>query len=92
MGECVAIASSRSVSGQLAGGELRILFSKLAIYLQSPATFVFVFDGPGRPGVKRGTKIIHREPRWTKQAKELIQYFGYHVHQVRHLYFCRSNH
>ena len=85
MAECVAAASSPTVSGQIPGGELYIFFNKLATYLQSSATYVFILDGPGRPGVKRSTKVIDREPRWTKQVKELICCFGYHVHQVRYL-------
>ena len=83
MAECVAAASSPTVSGQIPGGELYIFFNKLATYFQSPATFVFVLDGLGRPNVKRGTNVVQREPRWTNHVKELIRCFGYHIHQVR---------
>ena len=69
--------------------ELRILFFKLCRYLRSPVTLVFVFDGPQRPHVKRGKKVVHRAHQLTEEAKELITAFGFYYHQVssRH-YFC----
>lgn len=69
------------------GDEICGLFNKLAGFLKCPATFIFVYDGPGRPKVKRGHRVIQKEPRWTKASKILIRYFGYYSWDVR---YCDS--
>lgn len=84
MAECHNASVAANIHGELTGGAILFFFNKLAIYLKSPATFVFVFDGPGRPKVKRDHGVKSSEPRWSKVVRELIQYFGYHVHQVSH--------
>jgi hypothetical protein len=54
--------------------------------LKSPVTLVFVFDGEGRPKVKRSHKVGGPPPWWANVAKDLILYFGYDSHQVSKSY------
>jgi hypothetical protein len=82
MAECTAATLTAGVNGQLPGGGLFIFFNKLAAYLKCAVTLVFVFDGPERPAFKRGKNVRHLSPWWTDRAKDLIHYFGYHIHQV----------
>ncbi|KAF9474954.1 PIN domain-like protein [Pholiota conissans] len=63
-------------------GSLIILFNKLAKYLSIPATFIFVFDGPERPKIKRSHEVRTAVLRWTQTVQNLVRYFGYHVHQA----------
>ncbi|KAJ7893693.1 PIN domain-like protein, partial [Mycena olivaceomarginata] len=43
---------------------------------------VFVFDGPGRPSIKRGTRVISR-PLWLiDHLKKMITYFGFHFYDA----------
>lgn len=82
MDECVAVAVAGGIHGHFSA--LRPLFFRLANLLSIPANFVFVFDGPNRPLNKRGKTInTNRTLSWVGLAKELIQIFGFHVHQVR---------
>lgn len=39
---------------------LRVLFFKTLKLLQYPILLVFVFDGPGKPGMKRGVRVAGR--------------------------------
>lgn len=82
MAECTAAAAKTSLSGRWAGDEIYILFLRLCDYLKYPVTFVFILDGDGRPDIKRGHRVVRRDPRWTRLAKELIRLFGYYFHQV----------
>ena len=92
MAECTAATLAAGVNGQLPGGGLYILFNKLAAYLKCAVVLVFVFDGPERPAIKRGKKVKDVLPCWTDQAKDLIRYFGYYVHQVIKLTFIPATH
>jgi XPG N-terminal domain len=57
--------------------ELRVIFFKLAYLLQFPITPLFVFDGPGRPPVKRGVNVVEK-PHWlTLPMKELLDGFRF---------------
>ncbi|KAF7369882.1 hypothetical protein MSAN_00617500 [Mycena sanguinolenta] len=60
--------------------ELRILYNRLASLLELPLRIVFVFDGPMRPDVKRGTRVLTHGHPLTAQFQELISHFGYHSH------------
>ncbi|KAJ6603727.1 hypothetical protein B0H10DRAFT_1957785 [Mycena sp. CBHHK59/15] len=59
---------------------LKILFYQLCSFLQAPVIFVFVFDSPGRPSIKRGKKVINCPPSVIEPLKGMIKSFGY--------YFC----
>jgi XPG I-region len=62
--------------------ELRCLFYKLASFLKVPVTPLFVFDGPSRPGSKRGKRVIAK-PHWlTKPFQELLEAFGFPYYTV----------
>lgn len=82
MAECQSASVAAGTHGDLTGGAIRFFFNKMAIYLKSPATFVFVFDGPGRPGIKRGHHVRVSEPRWHRSIRRLIPFLGQHIHDV----------
>jgi hypothetical protein len=82
MAECTAATLAPGVNGQLPGGCLYILFNKLAAYLKCAVVFVFVFDGLERPAIKCGKQVKNALPWWTDQAKDLVCYFGYYIHQA----------
>lgn len=62
--------------------QLQFFFYKLCRLLRAPATYVFVFDGPGRPAKKRGHNVVNRALWYTQYAKSLIEAFGFHWHVV----------
>jgi holliday junction resolvase YEN1 len=68
-----------------ANPELRTLFFRLARYLQFPIAPVFVFDGPGRPSVKRGRKVIKIAHWLTTRVQEMISLFGFQWYKVSDL-------
>lgn len=89
MAECTGATLAAGVNGQFSGGALHIFFTKLCVYLTYPATFIFVFDGRGRPAVKRGHAVRNVPLHWEPHARVLIQSFGFHVHDVRiFMYSC----
>lgn len=64
-------------------GALRTLFYQLCNFQEAPLTPIFVFDGAGRPAIKRGVRVDHR-PLWLiAPLKSLIQSFGYYQYDVR---------
>ncbi|KAJ7882730.1 hypothetical protein B0H14DRAFT_2565125, partial [Mycena olivaceomarginata] len=60
--------------------QLRILFYRIAYLLTFPIRVVFVFDGPARPEIKRGTNVLARGHPLTSPFQKLIEVFGYHWH------------
>ncbi|KAJ7154732.1 PIN domain-like protein, partial [Mycena filopes] len=61
---------------------LEKLFYQLCNFSSAPLTLVFVFDGPGRPSMKRGINVVHR-PLWLiDQLKTMITAFGYHFYDA----------
>ncbi|PIL25797.1 hypothetical protein GSI_11547 [Ganoderma sinense ZZ0214-1] len=57
--------------------ELRAFYYHLVDLFTRPIAVVFVTDGPDRPTVKRGTKVI-KTPHWmTTSAKDLVDAFGF---------------
>ncbi|KAJ7693366.1 PIN domain-like protein [Mycena rosella] len=81
----VAALKSAGVFHPGVGGQtlvLEKLFYQLCNFSLAPVTLVFIFDGPGRPSVKRGTKVIYR-PAWLIQhLKTMITSFGYYVYDA----------
>lgn len=62
--------------------ELRTIYFRLARFLKLPVTPLFVFDGDGRPPIKRG-KQVKSKPHWlTEGFKRLIDAFGFYSHDV----------
>ncbi|KAJ7184123.1 PIN domain-like protein, partial [Mycena filopes] len=61
---------------------LRKLFYQLCNFSLAPLTMLFVFDGPGRPSLKRGTKVVHRPAGFTDPLKTMITHFGYYSYDA----------
>lgn len=62
--------------------ELQIFFSKLLRLSQLPVHLIFVFDGNGKPAVKRGTQVINREHFLYGAMTSFITAFGFKHHTV----------
>ncbi|KAJ7181888.1 PIN domain-like protein, partial [Mycena filopes] len=61
---------------------LQKIFYQLCNFSSAPVTLVFVFDGPGRPSMKRGTTVVHH-PLWLiDHLKTMIKAFGYHFYDA----------
>jgi hypothetical protein len=61
---------------------LEKIFYQLCNLSLAPVTLVFVFDGPGRPSIKRGTRVISR-PLWlVDHLKKMIMYFVFHFYDA----------
>ncbi|KAF8202062.1 PIN domain-like protein, partial [Mycena galopus ATCC 62051] len=83
-----AITAALTAAGVLNSGPagqkliLEKLFYQLCNLSLAPLTLVFVFDGPGRPSVKRGIRVVNR-PTWlTEHLKLMITSFGYHFYDA----------
>ena len=61
---------------------LRTIFFRLGRLAAMPVTIVVVLDGPLRPGIKRGKKVLSHEYEDIKHFAALVKAFGFHVHQV----------
>ncbi|KAJ7488583.1 PIN domain-like protein [Mycena galericulata] len=61
---------------------LEKFFYQLCNFLLAPITYVFGFDGPGRPRVKRGTRVIHRETELLQHLKAMIVAFGFYYYEA----------
>ncbi|KAF4609995.1 hypothetical protein D9613_010504 [Agrocybe pediades] len=58
-------------------------FYQLCRFSRAPVVFVFVFDGPDRPDIKRQNPInTGCVPWWTEPCKEVIEAFGFYAHQA----------
>ncbi|KAJ7727525.1 PIN domain-like protein, partial [Mycena maculata] len=73
---CLAARNGDQVSA------LETLFYQLSKLSKAPVTAVFVFDGPGRPNIKRGVQFTHRSTWLTAHLKVLITAFRYHYHEA----------
>ncbi len=80
MAQC--IAGSHTATSPFGPDAQRLFFYKLCNLIQYPVTWVFVFDGPFRPEVKRGTKVVQRTLQWVGPCKQLVTAFGLIVHEV----------
>jgi hypothetical protein len=61
---------------------LEKIFSQFCNLSLAPVTMVFVFDGPGRPSVKRGTRVLSR-PLWLiEHLKKMITHFGFYFYEA----------
>ncbi|KAK7025857.1 PIN domain-like protein [Favolaschia claudopus] len=62
--------------------ELRAVVWKVAAIHAAGADAVFGADGEDRPSIKRN-KRVKAKPHWLiEEAKEVIQFFGFHFHQA----------
>ncbi|KAG2004369.1 flap structure-specific endonuclease [Coprinopsis cinerea AmutBmut pab1-1] len=57
---------------------LFLLFKRLSLLAKSPAVFIFVFDGPHRPSVKRGTSVRPVDHWMVEDFERLISAFGFY--------------
>ncbi|KAJ7731488.1 PIN domain-like protein [Mycena metata] len=61
---------------------LEKIFYQLCNLSRAPITLVFVFDGSGRPSIKRGTRVIAR-PLWLiEHLKKMITSFGFYFYDA----------
>ncbi|KAK7013550.1 hypothetical protein R3P38DRAFT_3206938 [Favolaschia claudopus] len=58
----------------------QVLYYRLVALLHTAAVIVFVFDGPERRAIKRGTRVNPKGHPLTAMFCELIRCFGFHVH------------
>ncbi|KAJ6448836.1 PIN domain-like protein [Mycena sanguinolenta] len=58
--------------------QLGVLFYRLVYLLTLPIRVVIIFDGPGRPSIKRGTAVLTNGHWLTGPFQKLIDAFGYH--------------
>lgn len=66
---------------------LQAFFWRLTHLLSLPVAVLFVFDGPDRPGIKRG-KQVKGTPHWMENgAKSFIEAFGFQHITVRPIPF-----
>ncbi|PPQ79198.1 hypothetical protein CVT24_012738 [Panaeolus cyanescens] len=82
MGECIAASADSDVHGS---GALKILYYKLTEFLKCPLVLVFVYNDTGRPPIKQQMQrntVVSESLWWLSQSQELVQAFGYHVHQA----------
>jgi hypothetical protein len=66
--------------------ELQVIFYRLARYLGTNIILLFVFDGPGRPPIKRATHVITASHWLTEPIKELVTVFGFQCHMASLVY------
>ncbi|OBZ74120.1 Flap endonuclease GEN 1 [Grifola frondosa] len=57
--------------------ELRLIFFRLARLFRLPIIPIFVFDGPSRPALKRGKKVLPLEHWLSQGARHFIDAFGF---------------
>ncbi|CAK5279800.1 unnamed protein product [Mycena citricolor] len=57
--------------------ELRTMFFRCATLMHAPFLPLFIFDGPLRPGQKRGKNINRQSHKLTTGMKEIVESFGY---------------
>ena len=61
---------------------LRVLFYRLCRLLTLPIVPIFVFDGPDRPKLKRGTNV-KTKPHWlSTPLRKFIEAFGFYWYMV----------
>ncbi|TDL13512.1 PIN domain-like protein, partial [Rickenella mellea] len=60
--------------------ELRTVFHRLAFLSTLPLTPLFVFDGPQRPAIKRGTRTLGPEHWMAPVFRNFISAFGFDSH------------
>ncbi|KAJ6534239.1 PIN domain-like protein, partial [Mycena capillaripes] len=61
---------------------LEKMFYQLGNFSLAPLTVVFIFGGPGRPPIKRGTRVIHRPPWLIQHLKAMIIAFGFYFYDA----------
>ncbi|KAJ7609665.1 PIN domain-like protein, partial [Roridomyces roridus] len=72
---------------------LERIFYQLCNFLLTPIIFVFVFDGPGRPSVKRNTRVVFREgdAELIRILKTMILDFGFLYYEATEAELAQLN-
>ncbi|KAJ7639046.1 PIN domain-like protein [Roridomyces roridus] len=72
---------------------LERIFYQLCNFLLAPIIFVFVFDGPGRPSVKRNTRVVFREgdAELIRILKTMILDFGFFYYEATEAELAQLN-
>lgn len=63
--------------------ELRALFYRLVKLAKMPVSVLFVFDGPLRPPIKRGRRVVNNVHWLIPEFKTMIVAFGFEILDVR---------
>ncbi|KAJ6579195.1 PIN domain-like protein [Mycena vulgaris] len=84
MSQCTAVFQAPGLHFQAGENpELCALFYKICELSKYCVTAIFVFDGPGRPDIKRGKQVIDR-PHWiTEHFQAMISAFGFYHYTAR---------
>ena len=80
MAQCVA--GSHTATTPFGPDAMRLFFYKLCSLIRYSVTWIFVFDGPFRPQMKRGVTVVQKVPQWTGPCKQLLTAFGLVIHEV----------
>ncbi|KAJ7830401.1 PIN domain-like protein, partial [Mycena leptocephala] len=81
----VAALQAANVFNPGLGGQklvLEKLFYQLGNFSLAPLTMVWIFDGTGRPPIKRGTRVIYRPPWLVQHLKTMITAFGFYFYDA----------
>ncbi|KAF8135308.1 PIN domain-like protein [Mycena galopus ATCC 62051] len=63
---------------------LEKLFYQLCNFALAPVIFVFIFDGPGRPSIKRGIRVGSYQPaQFIPYLKAMILSFGFYFYDAK---------
>ncbi|RDB24505.1 DNA repair protein UVH3, partial [Hypsizygus marmoreus] len=79
----LAVSRQRSRGLSMQAGEnvpLQVLFWQVCRMLALPVTPIYVFDGPGRPEMKRNQKVKTEPHALTHAYQELINRAGFHFY------------
>ncbi|KAJ7504734.1 PIN domain-like protein, partial [Mycena galericulata] len=79
-----AIVAALTASGVHATPSLILerFFYQLCNFSLAPMTYVFGLDGPGRPSVKRGTRVVYRDTELLQHLKAMIVAFGFYYYEA----------
>ncbi|KAL0571486.1 Rad2 nuclease [Marasmius crinis-equi] len=75
---CRGASKALQVKSIHSASALEIFFKTLCLLSAAPVSLLFVFDGPNRPKIKRGVKVItDNDPVLYRQALKFIRAFSY---------------
>jgi hypothetical protein len=73
-----------------ANPELQSLFRKMARLYCVPSEVLILFDGPAKPAIKRGKRVIKTPPWLTEPFKRFAEALGFTIRTVGHVHDARA--